>query len=135
MVETWVVVADGGSCRIFGSDAALTSLAPVKELKNKHHVGDHRGVSARGHDSSHHAIETKFAAEIAGEIARAIQAKEARDILLVAPKRFLGDLLGALPKAAADRVTGRVPKDLTATPPHELAGRLRAALSENHDLH
>lgn len=135
MVETWVVVADGGSCRIFGSDSALSSLAPVKTLKNKHHVGEHRGVAARGHDSAHHAIETKFAAELADEITHAIQSKQARDILLVAPKRFLGDLLGALPKSAADRVTGRVPKDLTATPPHDLAERLREALSENHDLH
>lgn len=135
MVDTWVVVADGSHCRIFSSDAALTSLTPVKELKNKHHGGEHRGHSAKGHDSGHHAIEAKFAADLAGEITQAVQSHAARDVLIVAPKRFLGDLLAALPKPTADRVTGRVPKDLTTIEPNALAERLRDALAENHDLH
>ncbi len=135
MVDTWVVVADGSHCRIFSSDTALTSLKPVKELKNKHHGNEHRGHSAKGHDSAHHAIEAKFAADLAGEITQAVQSHAARDVLLVAPKRFLGDLLAALPGPTADRVTGRVPKDLTSVEPHALAQRLRDALADNHDLH
>ena len=69
----------------------------------------------------------------AGASARAVQARATRDVLLVAPKRFLGDLLASLPKSTAERVTARVPKDLTAIEPHELAQRLRDALADNHD--
>lgn len=135
MSDTWVVVADGSGCRIFSSDASLAALTAVKSLKNKHHGGEHRGHSAKGHDSEHHAIEAKFAAELGEEITRAVQGHAIRDVLLVAPKRFLGDLLAALPKATAQHVTGKVAKDLTSIEPHELATRLRAALAENHDLH
>lgn len=135
MGDTWVVVADGSGCRIFSSDASLAALTAVKSLKNKHHGGEHRGHSAKGHDSEHHATETKFAAEIGDEITRAVQGHTIRDVLLVAPKRFLGDLLAALPKSTADHVTGKVPKDLTMIEPHALAERLRTALAENHDLH
>jgi protein required for attachment to host cells len=135
MVDTWVVVADGSGCRIFSSDASLTKLVAVKELKNKHHGSEHRGHSAKGHDSVHHATEAKFAGDIGDEITRAVQAHEVRDVLLVAPKRFLGDLLGSLPKPTADHVTAKVPKDFTTVEPHALAQRLRDALAENHDLH
>jgi protein required for attachment to host cells len=135
MLDTWVVVADGSGCRIFSSDASLAELSPVKTLKNKHHGSEHRGHSAKGHDSAHHATESKFAADLGDEITRAVQSHAVRDVLLVAPKRFLGDLLGALPKATAEHVTGRVPKDLTTIEPHQLAERLRAALAENHDQH
>ena len=135
MVDTWVVVADGSRCRIFASDASLAELQPVKELQNKHHVGDHRGHPNRGHDSAHHGIESKFAAEIGAELTQAVQSHAVRDLLLVAPSRFLGDLLAALPKATAGHVTGRLAKDYTAFEIHELARRLREALVDNHDLH
>ena len=135
MGDTWVVVADGSGCRIFSSDASLAELKAVKSLKNKHHGSEHRGHSAKGHDSVHHAIEAKFAADLAEEITRAVQAHTAIDVLLVAPRRFLGDLLAALPRSTTDHVTGKVAKDLTSVEPHELAERLRDALAENHDLH
>jgi protein required for attachment to host cells len=135
MLDTWVVVADGAGCRIFSSDASLAELKPVKEMKNKHHTGEHRGHSAKGHDSAHRATESKFAAEVGSEITRAVGAHEVRDILLVAPNRILGDLLTSLPKATADHVTGKVHKDFTKVEPHALAQRLREALAESHDLH
>lgn len=135
MLDTWVVVADGSGCRIFSSDASLAVLTAVKELKNKHHGSEHRGHSAKGHDSVHRATESKFAADLGDEITRAVQANAVRDVLIVAPKRFLGDLLASLPKSTADHVTAKVPNDLTKVEPHELSQRLRAALAENHDLH
>lgn len=135
MLDTWVVVADGGGCRIFSSDASLAELTVVKVMKNKHHTGEHRGHSAKGHDSAHRATESKFAAEVGSEISRAIGAHEVHDVLLVAPSRFQGDLLASLPKSTADRVTGKVHKDFTTVEPHALAERLRDALAENHELH
>jgi protein required for attachment to host cells len=135
MLDTWVVVADGAGCRIFSSDASLAELTIVKEMKNQHHTGEHRGHSAKGHDSTHRATESKFAADVGSEITRAIGAHEVRDVLLVAPSRFQGDLLASLPKSAADHVTGKVHKDFTTIEPHALAQRLRDALAESHDLH
>jgi protein required for attachment to host cells len=135
MLDTWVVVADGGGCRIFSSDVSLTELSAVKELKNEFHGSEHRGHSAKGHDSAHRDTESMFAAEVGSEITRAVDAHEVRDILLVAPSRFLGDVLTSLPKATAERITGKVHKDLTSVAPHDLAPRLREALAENHDLH
>ena len=135
MLDTWVVVADGGGCRIFSSDVALTELTAVKELKNEFHGGEHRGHSAKGHDSAHREIESKFATEIGSEITRAVAAHEVHDILLVAPSRFLGDLLRSLPKATEDHVTGKIHKDFSSVSAHDLAPRLREALAENHDLH
>lgn len=135
MVETWVVVADGSGCRIFASDVAIQALEPVRELRNDFHANDHRGHAARGHDSAHRETESKFAGEIADAIGRAVESRAARDVLLVAPSRFLGDLLAALSETAARQVTARVAKDLTAVPAHELARRLREALADNHELH
>lgn len=135
MVETWVVVADGSQCRIFSSDVALTALAPVRAWKNTLHAGEHRGHSAKGHDSEHNVVEARFAAEIGDALTRAVQSREARDLVLVAPKRFLGELLASLPKPTAAHVTARVAKDWVASEPHDLAKRLRDALAENHDAH
>src|SRR5690606_27593618 len=101
MVETWVVVADGSRCRIFASDASLAELEPVEELRNGHHVGGHRGRPNEGHDSANHGIESKFAADVAAVLTRAVQANAVRDLLLVAPSRFLGDLLASLPKSTS----------------------------------
>lgn len=135
MVETWVVVADGSRCRIFASDASLAELEPVEELRNGHHVGGHRGRPNEGHDSANHGIESKFAADVAAVLTRAVQANAVRDLLLVAPSRFLGDLLASLPKSTSSHVTGRIAKDYTAVEIHELSRRLREVLADNHDLH
>lgn len=135
MVDTWIVVADGSQCRIFGSDVVLTSLSPVRAWKNTLHQAEHRGHSAKGHDSEHHALESRFAAEVGDAITRAVQSREARDVVLVAPKRFLGELLGALPKSTLAHVTARIAKDWVSSEPHDLAKRLREALADNHDAH
>lgn len=135
MVDTWVVVADGSRARIFSTDAEMAELTEVKELKNKHHAGQHRHHSDHGHDSAHHAEEAKFAADLGAEVVRAVQAHEVRDVVLVAPARFMGDLTGALPAPVAAHVTGKVHKDLVDTERHELARRLRTALGESHDAH
>jgi protein required for attachment to host cells len=107
----------------------------VKELKNHHHAGQHRGHPDRGHDSGHHAEEAKFAVELGAEISRAVGAHEVRDVVLVAPSKFLSELTGALPKSAAAHVTGKVQKDFAAYERHDLARRVKAALADSHDTH
>ena len=135
MTDTWIVVADGARARFFSSDAEMAEFAEVKELKNHHHAPAHRRHPAEGHDGAHHHEEAKFAAEVAAEIGRAVHAHEVRDVVLVAPARFLGDLTGALPKPVAAHVTGTVQKDLAALERHELATRVREALAGNQHRH
>lgn len=135
MTDTWIVVADGAHARIFASDAEMADFTPVKELKNHHHAPQHRRHPAAGHDGAHHHEEAKFAADVATEIGRAVQAHEVRDVVLVAPARFMGDLTTALPKPVAGHVTGKVQKDYAALERHELAKRVREALAENHERH
>ena len=135
MIDTWIVVADGSHCRIFSSDAEMAELTAVKEMRNQHHTGEHRGHSAKGHDSEHHAEEAKFAADVGAEITRAVGAHEVRDVLLVAPSRLLGDLMASLSKPTAAHVTGKIHKNFVTVERHELARRLRDALAESHDAH
>lgn len=135
MIDTWVVVADGSHARIFSTDATLGELTAVQEIKNKHHAGEHRHHPDRGPDSGHSAEEMKFAEEIAAEVARAVGAHEVRDVVLVAPAKFLAHLAGALPKSAASHVTAKVGKDLTKVERHALAVRLKETLADSHDAH
>lgn len=129
MVDTWVVIADGSHARLFSTDAEMNELTDVRELKNHQHAAEHRRRDAGG---GHHLEETKFAHEIAQVLAAAVTAHEVRDLVLVAPPRFLGDLEAALPKGAAAHVTARVTKDLTKLERHELGRRVKAALAGQH---
>ncbi|MCB9666359.1 MAG: host attachment protein, partial [Alphaproteobacteria bacterium] len=53
-----------------------------------------------------------------------------RDLVLVAPPHFLGDLRGALSGVVAGKVNATVAKELTDVPDHALSERLRAALAD-----
>lgn len=135
MIDTWIVVADGSRASFYTTDSEMAELSADGGLTNRHHAGAHRSHSAEGHDSAHHTEESRFAAEIAGEIARRVSAHEVRDVVLVAPVRFLGDLTAALPKTAASHVTATLGRDLTKVERHALSKRLRAAFAEHHETH
>lgn len=126
MVDTWVVVADGSTARIFSTDAEMAELTEVKELSNKHHAPEHRRRDAGG---GHHAEETRFAQDLAQLISAAVTAREVRDVVLVAPARFLGDLEGSMPRNALAHVTAKVGRDFTRYERHELGRRVKAALA------
>ncbi len=135
MIDTFVVVADGAHARFFATDAEMNELTEVGTLKNQHHAGAHRGGATAGVDSAHHTEEERFAGELAGDVARRVNANEVRDVVLVAPVRFLGDLTADLPKAVARRVTATLGKDLTRIERHALARRLRTAFADEHATH
>jgi protein required for attachment to host cells len=128
MTDTWVIVADGSRARFFATDAELAELAPVREVTNHHHAGAHRGRTDEG--APHHGEEAAFARELAGAVAQAVLAHEVRDLVLVAPAKFMSELEGALSPAVARHVTGRVAKDFTKLERHELARRTKTALGE-----
>ncbi len=72
----------------------------------------------------HQQAETRFATEIADELYRMGHSQEFQALLIVAPPKMLGDLRAKLHPEVIARLVGEVPKDLTATPTHELAKHL-----------
>lgn len=128
MIDTWVVVADGGSARIFSSPADLSKLSLVLERKNGHHAVDADGQRDRRSDDGRQKEEVAFAEDLGREIVAVVGSHEVRDVVLVAPAPFLSDLVTSLPASIAARVRGKVGKDYTKVKVHDLANRLKQAL-------
>jgi protein required for attachment to host cells len=133
MTDTWILVADGRSARIFTAPADLSEFNLHAEHKNKHHAGEHRGRPDEG--GAHHTEELAFAQELAHELTRAVIAHEVRDLVLVAPTRFLSDIASSVSASAASHITAKVAKDYTKLEQHALAERLREVLAGNHEAH
>lgn len=129
-MDTWVVVADGGSATFFETDAEMEKLTSVAELKNGHHGANHRSGGSK--DGGHHAEEARFAHDVAEQLGKDAVAHRYRALVLVAPAHFLGDLRKALPKTAEAMLSASVSRDLAGVPPHELSARLRALLADKH---
>lgn len=130
--DTWVVVADGGGARIFRTDAEMLEITRIEQLGNDHSAGTHRHREQGGTDSAHHAAEKKFAHELAQKLTQYANQHRFRDLVLVAPPHFLGDLRNDLPKSVAAHVTASLPKDLASEPDHQLAPHLRKLLAGQH---
>jgi protein required for attachment to host cells len=142
--RTLIVVADGARARFFEPEGGKLvaarhpdMTAPLARRLNQELVTDKpgRGFSnARdgrrsGMEPPHdpHKMEKhKFSAELAQAIDAASQDYDR--LVLVAPKRSLGELRGLLSKRAQGAVTHEVPKDLTGSNPQALWKALSAAL-------
>lgn len=128
-VDTRVVVADGARARFFSTDSQMMELTELPELGNGNHAAHrHHGLGAP--DSGHHIEEHKFAQEISAHLTTEANQHVFRDLVLVAPPRFLGELRDALSKQVATHVTATVPRDLVSAERHDLAKRLRALLAD-----
>lgn len=142
---TWVLVADGEKARFFmnlGPGRGLVD-APVEDQVHENPPSHEQGTERPGrvHDrlgAHSHAMENpvdwhrfekaKFAQEMAALLDRAADAGEFERLILIAPPKTLGDLRGALGKAA-DKVIGELDKDLTAFKANEVADRLGGMLA------
>ena len=141
---TWIVVADGARGRFFKPDedakklvsAGLADLvAPQSREKPRELKSDKPGrrySSSRGgmrhalepaHD--YHKLEKhRFMATLAETLDGACGKRQFDDVVLVAPRRSLGELLGLLSKRVQDRIRLEVPKDLTNKTAGDLWRRL-----------
>ena len=148
--KTWVVVADGACARIFSPDKKLGKLVPAgpsdlvspasrqrtRDLKSDR---PGRGFSS-AHSGARHAFEPpsdyhklekhRFTATLAGALEEACGRGDFDDLILVAPRRSLGELRGLLAKSVLDRVSHEVAKDLTGDPPSRLRQRLKSVLAD-----
>ncbi|HLG45286.1 MAG TPA: host attachment protein [Reyranella sp.] len=148
--RTLIVVADSAKARFLkesedhrklvpAGDADM--LAPKARRPDRDLVTDKPGrgfSSARdgrrgGFESPHdpHKLEKhNFTAELANRLDEACSSKQFDRIVLVAPKRSLGELRTLLSPRVRKAVSHEVAKDLTASSPTALRKALAAALPE-----
>ncbi|MFO1162605.1 MAG: host attachment protein [Reyranellaceae bacterium] len=146
--KTWIVVADGARARFFSPDREAAKLvptgpadlvAPASRLRSRDLKSDKPGRSFSASRSGvRHAFEPphdyhklekhRFMATLAGELDDACARRAFDDLILVAPRRSLGELRGLLSKKVQERVRQEVAKDLTNEPPSRLRRRLGAVL-------
>jgi protein required for attachment to host cells len=146
MPNTWVVVADSGSARIFGADSPV---GPLQELADFMHpealvaerrlVSDRAGRATDSHGRSHsyesedspREVEARTFAKLLGhEICLARARGDFDHLLLVAPPRFLGSLRASLDDETRKRIDRELPSDYVALS----ATEIRARLPENLDF-
>jgi len=146
--KTWIVVADGARARFFSPDREEAKLVPTgpadlvapasrqrpRELKSDR-PGRSFSASRSGvrhafeppHD--YHKLEKhRFMATLAEALDDACDRRAFDDLILVAPRRSLGELRGLLSKRVQGSVRQEVAKDLTNEPPSRLRRRLGTLL-------
>jgi protein required for attachment to host cells len=146
--KTWIVVADGARARFFTPDRDQAKLvptgpadlvAPASRQRTRDLKSDKPGRSFSASRSGvRHAFEPphdyhklekhRFMATLAEELDEACERRSFDDLILVAPRRSLGELRGLLSKRVQGSVRHEVAKDLTNEPPSRLHRRLGAVL-------
>jgi protein required for attachment to host cells len=147
-VKTWIVVADGARARFFSPDlesAKLVStgpadlVAPASRQRARDLKSDRPGRSfSASRSGARHAFEPphdyhklekhRFMATLAGALDDACERRAFDDLILVVPRRSLGELRGLLSKRVLGSVRHEVAKDLTNEPPSRLRRRLGSLL-------
>lgn len=142
---TWYLVADGARGRIFANDGPGKGLYPAVETEfaierpERTHdiVSDREGRSTGPAGGSRHSMnaptdpheheETAFLRQLASRLGEMGQENLYDRLVIVAAPRALGDLRAQLPRAAREKVTAELDKDLTRLAPAELAKHLANA--------
>lgn len=146
--KTWIVVADGARARFFSPDRETMKLvptgpnnlvAPASRQRPRDLKSDKPGRSFSASRSGvRHAFEPphdyhklekhRFMATLADALDDACGRRAFDDLILVAPRRSLGELRGLLSKRVQGSVRQEVAKDLTNEPPSLLRRRLQSLL-------
>jgi protein required for attachment to host cells len=142
--KTWIVVADGARARFFSPDKESAKLvptgladlvAPASRQRPRDLKSDRPGRSFSASRSGvRHAFEPphdyhklekrRFMATLAETLDDACARRAFDDLILVAPRRSLGELRSLLSKRVQGSVRQEVAKDLTNEPPSRLRRRL-----------
>jgi len=141
--QIWVVVTDSVHARFFTPDKDIEGFVPAgpAELewpKNRHsrdlksdgpgrsfssaRNGVRHGIEPR-HDA-HKLEKHKFTAALADALDRAAADGAFANLVLVAPRRSLGELRGQLSSRVKSRIGEEIAKDLADAPAHLLWERL-----------
>jgi protein required for attachment to host cells len=128
MVTTWILAADRAKARLFAFHGQDGFVEEVEDFVNPEGRGDDslRDRLPRTQDrlgAGRHAIEPhttpkqkaegRFARELVAALERGRTRGSYRDLVLIAPPRFLGALNSALGEKVRAHVVAELPKDLT----------------------
>ena len=145
--KVWIVIADGEHARVvtpapkraFHTHHVLES--PTAHLRTAELGRDRPPRTMESATGVRHAItpkhdphemrKRKFAHEVAREVERTLAEEDLDGMVLVAPAPVLNEILGELDAPAAAKVVGKLKKDLTKVPDHELAPHLEAWFPES----
>ncbi len=130
-----IVVADGGHARFVRPVPETNELhsssrvVPAESHKAEAGHADAKTHHAQAphHDKRSHDPQAHEKAEFAEWIAAALNSESSAydDVLLVAPAHVLNRIAAHLDVIAAAKLVGRLEKDLTKLPDHELSPHLR----------
>ncbi len=139
----WVVVCDGAKALIF-ENIGDTDIPNFKTLevhdhpdKKTHELGTDapgRSFSSVGHGRSsveqtdwHDQAEKEFLTQLAKRLEKAVESREVKSIIIVAPPRALGMLREAYPVQLKAAIREEVSKDYVKMPVPEIEKHLTAA--------
>jgi protein required for attachment to host cells len=145
---TWIVVADGARGRFFKTGNDMKKLVSVRKAdmvspnsrRRAHELkSDRPGRSySSSRSGARHALEPphdyqklekhRFMAALADALDSACMQREFDDLVLVLPRRSLGELRGLLSKNVRARVRLEIAKDLTNETAASLVTHLAARL-------
>ncbi len=131
--NTWIVVADGARGRFFKASGDMKKLvsignadmvSPDSRKRARQLKSDKPGRSySSSRSGARHALEPphdhkklekhRFMAELAGTLKSAYTRGKFDDLVLVLPRRSLGELRSLLPKQVQKRVRREIAKDFT----------------------
>lgn len=131
--RTWIVVADGARARFFAASddgrrlvsvRGVDMVAPTSRGRTRDLEGDKPGRAyASSRSGARHALEPahdphklakhRFTAELAQVLDSACGRREFDQIVLVAPRRSLGELRGLMTARVRRCIAREVAKDLT----------------------
>lgn len=146
--EVWVVVADGAKARFYAVNDDISGLQPVgpsialsatAKLRSRELKSDRPGRSVSSSRTGlRHAIEPKhdhhkmekhrFTEAVSKHLERALNRQAFDDLVIVAPRRSLGELRGLLSGQVKARVQAELAKDLTRQPADKLWEQVAAAV-------
>lgn len=146
MADTWILAADRARARLFSLGNGAPRMIEIADFVNPQARAPGRALAhappPRVHDrigEGRHAIEAhtsprekatlQFAAMLGAHLEHAHAEQRYRNLVLIAPPRFLGALNAALGARLGETVLLRVPKNLTRSPANEIRKALPRTLS------
>jgi protein required for attachment to host cells len=147
--NVWVVVADGAKARFYTPNDNVSGFQPAgpvialsrgAKLRSRELKSDRPGRSvSSSRNGLRHAIEPKhdyhklekhrFTVALAEMLDRALSEDAFEDLIIVAPRRSLGEMRILLPDHVKSRVQGEVAKDLTRDSAEQLWEKLAATIT------
>jgi protein required for attachment to host cells len=143
MPTTWILAADRAKARLFAFDGNPASITELENFINPEGRGRQPAQDRppRAHDrmgASRHAIEPRtsardkadetFARELDTVLERGRVDHRYRDLVLIAPPRFLGALHAALGTQVRACVVAELPKGLAGADAQDILAHLPASM-------